>query len=119
MKIFKTERVIYFNTKYLPSKFNPEPDNILSKPKESSINKFICHKKNLYPQQFLNKKVLHFHVDKYDSLDVKQKKIKKEGRWTLKEHIQFLQALDKFGISWKKLSYLFELLLMLNDIMEY
>ena len=106
MKIFKTERVIYFNTKYLPSKFDSEPDNILSKSKESSINKSIYHKKNLYPQQFLNKKVFHFHVDKYVSLVVKQEKIQKEGRWTLKEHIQFLQALDKFGINWKKLSHL-------------
>ena len=43
-------------------------------------------------------------MDKYDSLGMKQEKIQKEGRWTLKEHIQFLQALDKFGISWKKLS---------------
>ena len=71
MKIFKTEKVIYFNTKYLPSKFNPESDNIFSKPKESSMNKFIYHKNNLYPQQFLNKKLLHFHVIKYDSQDMK------------------------------------------------
>ena len=106
MKIFKTEKIIYFNTKYLPSKFNSDEDNILSKPEKSSMKKFICQKKNLYPQHFLNKKVFHFNVDKYDSLGVKQEKIQKEGRWTLKEHIQFLQALDKFGISWKKLSNL-------------
>ena len=29
-----------------------------------------------------------------------------EGRWTLKEHIQFLQGLDKFGIKWKKIKAL-------------
>ena len=104
MKKFKTERIIYFNTKYLPKKFKIESDTILSKTEEGSKNKFICHKENIYHQHFLNKKVLHFHVMKYDSRDMKQKKIKKEGRWTLKEHIQFLQALDKFGISWKKIS---------------
>ena len=106
MKMFKTERVIYFNTKFLPQKFDSESDKILSKPKESSMSKCIYRKKNLYPQQFLNKKVYHFHVDKYDSQGMKQENIQKEGRWTLKEHIQFLQALDKFGISWKKISYL-------------
>ena len=104
MKIFKTERISYFNTKFLPIKFKTESDKILSKPEKSSMKKFICHKKNLYPQHFLNNKVFHFNVDKYDSLGVKQEKIQKEGRWTLKEHIQFLQALDKFGISWKKIS---------------
>ena len=104
MKIFKTERVSYFNAKFLPIKFKKESDKILSKPEKSSMKKFICHKKNLYPQHFLNNKVFHFNVDKYDSLGVKQEKIQKEGRWTLKEHIQFLQALDKFGISWKKIS---------------
>ena len=105
MKKFKTERIIYFNTK-LPTKLETEPDNILAKPKENSMNKFIVHKENLYPQYFANKKNYIFDEKKCDYLNVKQKKRKKKGRWTLKEHIQFLKALDIFGISWKKLSYL-------------
>ena len=52
--------------------------------------------------KIFEQKVFHFGVDNYDSLCEKQRKIKKEGRWTLKEHIQFLQALDKIGINWKK-----------------
>ena len=105
MKKFKTERIIYFNTR-LPTKLETEPDNILAKPKENSMNKFIVHKENLYPQYFANKKDYNFDEKKCDYLNVKQKKRKKKGRWTLKEHIQFLKALDIFGISWKKLSYL-------------
>ena len=29
-----------------------------------------------------------------------------EGRWTLKEHIQFLPCLNKYGIKWKKIKSL-------------
>ena len=31
-------------------------------------------------------------------------KIQKEGKWTLNEHIKYLQALDKYGINWEKIS---------------
>ena len=31
-----------------------------------------------------------------------EEKAPKSGRWTLEEHIKLLQALDKFGIKWKK-----------------
>ena len=100
MKKFKTERIIYFDAKYL-SKI--EPNIIISKPKETYINKFICRKEN-FPQNFLKKKLYPFHVKKYDSYIRNQSQSPKEGRWTLKEHIQYLQALEKFGINWRKMS---------------
>ena len=76
MKIFKTERTIYFNTKYSQK---VEPNKILSKHKESSSNKFISTNENYFPK-FLNKKVEHFYVYKYDSLFwIKLKVRKKEG----------------------------------------
>ena len=71
------------------------------KSKESSKNNFICIKKN-YPQNFLSKNVRHFSVYKYDSI-LGGKTGQKKGRWTLKEHIQYLQALEKFGVNWKKI----------------
>jgi len=27
-----------------------------------------------------------------------------DGRWTLKEHIQFLQGIEQFGMNWSKIS---------------
>ena len=99
MKVFKTELITnYFNTKYLR---RIEPDKILLKTKESSKNKFICNKKN-YPQNFLSKKVCHFRVVKYNSILGGQTG-RKKGRWTLKEHMQYLQALEKFEVNWKKI----------------
>ena len=100
MKLFKTERIIYFNTKY-SQKF--KPNEIISKPEQISTNEFISINEN-YPQKFLTKKVGRFRVDKYSSFLENQTKNQKEGRWTLKEHIQFLQALEKFGQNWKKIS---------------
>ena len=99
MKLFKTERIIYFNTKYSRK---VEPNKILYEPKEISTNKVINIKKN-NTRKFLTRKVDHFHVDKNDSFIGDKTKCKKEGRWTLKEHIQFLQALVQFGTNWKKL----------------
>ena len=104
MKIFKTEKVIYFKTKYLPKKLGTKSDKkiIISKPEEDSMNEIFFQKENIYPQHFLRKKIFHFQVDKFNSPDVKRMKRQNKIRWTLKEHIQFLQALDKFGINWKQ-----------------
>ena len=104
MKVFKTEKIIYLNdnTKYIPK---IESDKILSKSIESSKDKFISVKEKS-PQKFLNKKVCHFRIYKYDSVLEGQTNKPKEGKWTFKEHIQYLQALEKFGINWKEISKL-------------
>ena len=102
MKKFKTEKIVLFNAKNV-SRIGP--DTIISKPKETYVNKFICQKEN-FPQNFLNKKICRFRVDKYYSFSQDQTERQKEGRWTLKEHIQYLQALEQFGLNWKKISKL-------------
>ena len=53
MKKFKTEKIIYFNTKYLSK---TKPNKLISNQKEKSVNNFICFKKKLFPTNFLAKK---------------------------------------------------------------
>ena len=103
MKKFKTEKIIYFNTK---NSSETESDAILSQQKEKSKNKFICYKADLISKKFLNKKRYYLDTDKYDTFYNIQQKKPKEGKWTLKEHIQFLQGLDKFGMKWSQISNL-------------
>ena len=65
------------------------------------MNKFISNNKKEISQTFLHKKRYIFRIEKNNTPN------QKDGRWTLKEHIQFLKALDKFGINginWKKIS---------------
>ena len=100
MKVFKTEKIVLFKAKQLSK---VEPNKTFSKPKINYINKFFCYKEDL-TKSFLNKKTQHFRIDRYDEFYQKQSKEQKEGRWTLKEHIQFLQAIAKFGVNWKKIS---------------
>ena len=95
MEKFKTEKIVYFK---MNKKSKTELKKNLSKPKINYINKFFCYKED-FPQNFLNKKLIRFKVDKNNDSHLDQK----EGRWTLKEHIQFLQALNQFGLNWKKI----------------
>ena len=95
MEKFKTEKIVYFK---MNKKSKTELKKNLSKPKINYINKFFCYKED-FPQNFLNKKLIRFKVDKNNDSHLDQK----EGRWTLKEHIQFLQALNQFGVNWKKI----------------
>lgn len=103
MKIFKTERIIYFYTKDI-LKSNDNKD--LSKQK--NLNLFNTKEKNndLLSNKFLTKKYCRFNVEKMDEYFGADIKDSKEGRWTLKEHIQFLQAINKFGTSWKNIKRL-------------
>ena len=93
MKIFKTERIIYFRKKTNPkSSITPKkPTNVTNNYNINSDN-ILGKKFNLYK---INKFLVTHEEEKTD-----------EGRWTLKEHIQFLQGLDKFGIKWKKIKAL-------------
>ena len=100
MKIFKTEKKTYFNVKQIS---NVEKNKIISKPKKNYIDKSFCYKEDS-SENFLNKKLKPLHKDKYDNCHRAKSKGKNEGRWTLKEHIQFLQAVEQFGSNWRKLS---------------
>ena len=93
MKVFKIEKIVYFNAKRI----------LKSKQKINYFNKFINSKVD-FSENFLNKKLNRIHVDKHDNLCKIHFKMQKKGRWTLKEHIQFLQAFEKFGPQWDKIS---------------
>ena len=94
MKLFKTEKkVIHFNTYTIP------------KEKETKIlfntHKYILdnnQKKDSPQKSFLNKKINKFKVQKYIEF------YQIRGRWSPKEHILFLEALDKYGPNWKKIT---------------
>jgi len=94
MKLFKTEKkVIHFNTYTIP------------KEKETKIlfntQKYILdnnQKKDSPQKSFLNKKINKFKVQKYIEF------CQIRGRWSTKEHILFLEALDKYGPNWKKIT---------------
>ena len=102
MEKFKTEKIVYFK---MNNASKTTPNKILSKPKINYINKFLCYKEN-FTQNFLNKKLIRCKEDKNKYKNLDKTKELKEGRWTLKEHIQFLQALNQFGLNWKKISNL-------------
>ena len=101
MKEFKKERIAYFkiNTKYTPEIIS---DKNLSKQKDITNNKSTSIKEKCH-KNFLNRKKFLFRVDKFDSPFWNQTKSLKEGNWTLKEHIQYLQGIEKFGVNWVKI----------------
>lgn len=103
MKIFKTERIIYFYTKDI-LKSNDNKD--LSKQKNLNLLNTKEKNNDLLSNKFLTKKYCRFNVEKMDEYFGADIKDSKEGRWTLKEHIQFLQAINKFGTSWKNIKRL-------------
>ena len=99
MKVFKTEKMVYFKGKAKPkSKSNKTskkptfPMNYINKDNKINSNNLLDIKFNIY-------KDIKFLV-KHESETID------EGRWTLKEHIQFLQGLNKYGIKWKKIKTL-------------
>ena len=90
MKVWKTERIVYFKP------------NIPKKNEDKSKSNFIKEPKhNLHPKSLLNKKFFLFKVEKFEDYYICDDKDANVGRWTLKEHIQFLQALEKYGVNWK------------------
>ena len=99
--MFKTEKYTCFEKKNAPK---AKKGIILFKSIESSTKKLILRRVRKKTKNFLKKKIVHFRVDKGDGLGLEEIDSQKEGRWTLKEHIQLLQALDKFGVNWKKIS---------------
>ena len=96
MKVFKTEKIVLFKTKKnlkLKKRFIifSENQNLLASDKQQK-------KQNLIPPQFLRKKTYLFHVDTIEEKNIN------EGRWNTKEQTAFLEALDKYGVNWKKIS---------------
>ena len=100
MKMFKTQRIIYFNTKYMIKKNN---NKNLYKIEKKAINNTQVPKKILIPELLSSRKKCLFQVDKYDDYFENVIRDSNKGRWSLKEHIQFLKAIDKFGVDWRKI----------------
>ena len=94
MKIFKTEKTINFRTKPIDK---PKINMTSSKPKFQTFT--IKSNSN----DLLVKKINRFKVRKFITTYETANKDIKIGRWTLKEHIQFLQAISEYGIKWDKI----------------
>ena len=92
------EKIIYFHPK-LPKKIDNKSIPDFNNNSNNNINN-IEH--NLTSKFLLKNKINLFKVEKFEEDEPNEDKTPKKGRWTLKEHIQFLQALDKFGMKWKK-----------------
>ena len=92
------EKIIYFHPK-LPKKIDNKSISNFNNNSNNNINNI---QQNLTSKFLLTKKINLFKVEKFEEDDPNEDKTPKKGRWTLKEHIQFLQALDKFGMKWKK-----------------
>ena len=101
MKVFKTERIIYFNAKYMiKTRNNKEKTNT----NNSYYFQTIQEKKEIKTSESLKpKKYNLFKVENYDDYFENEFKCSKIGRWTLKEHIRYLQAIDRYGLNWKKI----------------
>ena len=95
MKKFNLQKTKLFKTKYLPNhkknmfKTQKYYINIKKETPKPTLNKI--------PHFLLKKKTYRFNVEKYTEKDSL-----KTGRWSFKEHIFFLEILDKFGANWKK-----------------
>ena len=94
----KAEKIVYFNPK-IQKKID---DKSITNLNNISNNNIKTPVQNLTPKFLLNKKTNLFKVETFEEYYPNEDKSPKSGRWTLKEHIIFLQALEKFGTNWKK-----------------
>ena len=102
--MFKTERIIKFKAKRAGKQNNNVNNNANNKllfqtqayfaSSKSQNNKELLHK------MLLNPKLYPFRVYNYDS-NLFNPAI--TGRWKFKEHMLFLEGLDKYGSNWKKI----------------
>ena len=98
MKVWKTEKIIYFNPKISKTIDNKSISNSNNNPNNNIKNP----KLNLTSKSLSNKKIKLFKVETFEDYYSNEDQTPNSGRWTLKEHILFLQSLDKYGVKWKK-----------------
>ena len=79
--MFETERIILKKAKKAPKKNNNIKNKLLFKTQEYYPR---CLNPRLNHDSYLPNRVI-------------------SGRWKFKEHIQFLEGLDKYGVNWKKI----------------
>ena len=91
-----------FNTKKnINLKTNKEPESKIENiPSKINLNSSETNK-DLKPTKFLTIKIVPFRINnnknKKKNDDSKKNKDSKNGRWTLKEHIEFLNGITKYG----------------------
>ena len=98
--MFKTERIIKFKAKRAGKQNNNVNNNVDNKLLFQTQAYFASSKsqnnKELLQKMLLNPKFYPFRVYNYFTPAI-------TGRWKFKEHIQFLEGLDKYGSNWKKI----------------
>ena len=106
MKVLKTEKIVNFNPR-IQKKID---NNTLLNSNNNSFNNITNLQKNLSPK-FLTTKINlikdkknPFKVETFAENFSNENIVPNSGKWTLKEHIQFLQALDQFGMKSEKFS---------------
>ena len=90
--MFKTERIILFKAKEAGKNNNVNKADFASCKSQNN--------KELLQKMLLNPKLYPFRVYNYDSNLFNPAFT---GRWKFKEHMLFLEGLDKYGVNWKKI----------------
>jgi SHAQKYF class myb-like DNA-binding protein len=103
--MFKTERIVLSKTKVVEQKNNNKDNELLKYRAHFAKNK-PKRKIDSNPNMFLNKKRNIFHIYNSDEFLKNEINPSNSGRWTLNEHTTFLEALDKYGVNWKKIDSL-------------
>ena len=85
--MFKTERIVLFKAK-------------------RGENKTAQFDSDKHQNNLLNKKIHRFNIYYFGKYLTNEIDHSISGRWTLKEHLQFLEGLEKYGIKWKKVNTL-------------
>ena len=98
--MFKTERTILFKAKKAGKNNNNLNKKFLFKTQAYFASCESQNNEELLQKMLLNPKHQPFRANNYDSYLFKTKIT---GRWKFKEHIQFLEGLDKYGVKWKKI----------------
>ena len=94
--MFKTERIIKFKAKKAGKQNNNVNNKLLFQTQAYFANCESKNNKELLQKMLLNHKFYPFRVYNYFTPAI-------TGRWKFKEHIQFLEGLDKYGVNWKKI----------------
>ena len=98
--MFKTERTILFKEKKAGKNNNNINNKLLFQTQAYFASSKSQNDKELLQKMLLNPKLYPFRVYNYDT-NLFNPAI--TGRWKFKEHIQFLEGLDKYGVNWKKI----------------
>ena len=83
MKLWKIEKVVYFNTKIIKKSNQKSTSYSINNPSNNIKNP----KHNLTPKFSLNKKIKLFKVETIEEDDTNEDKTPNSGEWTLKEQI--------------------------------